>query len=198
MIADTTARTFSRQDASVTISGILKPFEQGPRPPKVIRRPRRYDIFFTITLGDIDSKRVLIRVEMGKCRMDRHAMLSPQLLLLLRAWWVAMPVEGPAVPRPGSAGARPPQNSHRSVRQLLQEDARDDTLSKPLLVAFEARLVFLRPARLFVDILERPLAVSSSFTINQPKSRTTVAAALRGRMHAVRLPKRSSFCPIRA
>jgi hypothetical protein len=32
---------------------------------------------------------MLIRVEMGKGRKDRHAMLSPQLLELLRAWWDA-------------------------------------------------------------------------------------------------------------
>src|SRR5271167_1738393 len=36
---------------------------------------------------DIDSKRLLIRVEQGKGRKDRHAMLSPQLLEVLRAWW---------------------------------------------------------------------------------------------------------------
>jgi integrase/recombinase XerD len=35
----------------------------------------------------IDCERMLLRVEQGKGRKDRHAMLSPQLLELLRAWW---------------------------------------------------------------------------------------------------------------
>jgi integrase len=30
---------------------------------------------------------MLLRVERGKGGKDRHAMLSPQLLELLRAWW---------------------------------------------------------------------------------------------------------------
>lgn len=33
------------------------------------------------------SKRMMLRVEQGKGRKDRHAMLSPQLLELLRDWW---------------------------------------------------------------------------------------------------------------
>src|SRR5262245_61201705 len=41
-----------------------------------------------LRVSDIDSKRMLIRVEQGKGRKDRHAMLSPQLLALLRAWWL--------------------------------------------------------------------------------------------------------------
>jgi site-specific recombinase XerD len=41
-----------------------------------------------LRVSDIDSKRMLIRVEQGKGRKDRHAMLSPQLLQLLRAWWL--------------------------------------------------------------------------------------------------------------
>jgi integrase len=30
---------------------------------------------------------MMLRVEQGKGRKDRYAMLSPQLLALLRAWW---------------------------------------------------------------------------------------------------------------
>jgi site-specific recombinase XerD len=41
-----------------------------------------------LRVSDIDSKRMLIRVEQGKGLKDRHAMLSPQLLELLRAWWL--------------------------------------------------------------------------------------------------------------
>jgi integrase/recombinase XerD len=37
-----------------------------------------------LKVGDIDSTRMLIRVEQGK---GRNAMLSPQLLALLRQWW---------------------------------------------------------------------------------------------------------------
>jgi integrase/recombinase XerD len=41
----------------------------------------------TLKVDDIDSARMLIRVEQGKGRKDRNAMLSPQLLALLRLWW---------------------------------------------------------------------------------------------------------------
>ena len=40
-----------------------------------------------LKITDIDSQRMLIRVEMGQGRKDRFAMLSPQLLELLRDWY---------------------------------------------------------------------------------------------------------------
>jgi hypothetical protein len=40
-----------------------------------------------LKVGDIDSTRMLICVEQGKGRKDHNAMLSPQLLELLRLWW---------------------------------------------------------------------------------------------------------------
>ena len=40
-----------------------------------------------LKVSDVDSTRMMLRVEQGKGRRDRYAMLSPQLLALLRAWW---------------------------------------------------------------------------------------------------------------
>jgi integrase/recombinase XerD len=40
-----------------------------------------------LKVGDIDSKRMVLRVEQGKNQKDRYVMLSPQLLERLRAYW---------------------------------------------------------------------------------------------------------------
>jgi site-specific recombinase XerD len=40
-----------------------------------------------LKVPDIDSERLLLRIEQGKGRKDRFAMLSPQLLELLRDWY---------------------------------------------------------------------------------------------------------------
>ena len=41
----------------------------------------------SLKVGDIDGARKIIRVEQGKGRKDRYAMLSDPLLDVLRAWW---------------------------------------------------------------------------------------------------------------
>ena len=41
----------------------------------------------SLKVSDIDSKRMMLRIEQGKGCKDRHAMLSPQLLELLRDWY---------------------------------------------------------------------------------------------------------------
>jgi site-specific recombinase XerD len=40
-----------------------------------------------LKIGDIDSHRMMLRVEQGKGRADRYVMLSPRLLDILRSYW---------------------------------------------------------------------------------------------------------------
>ena len=41
-----------------------------------------------LKMSDIDSKRMLLRIEQGKGQKDRNGMLSPRLLEMLREWWL--------------------------------------------------------------------------------------------------------------
>ena len=52
----------------------------------------------SLRVSDIDSERMVIRVEQGKGRKDRYAMLSVPLLDLLRAWWRAARTRGAMLP----------------------------------------------------------------------------------------------------
>lgn len=47
-----------------------------------------------LKVGDIDSQRMTLRVEQGKGRKDRYAMLSPVLLERLRTWWKVARAQG--------------------------------------------------------------------------------------------------------
>ena len=70
-----------------------------------------------LKVGDVDSTRMLLRVEQGKGRKDRHAMLSPQLLNLLRAWWREGRRLGVMLPQGWLFPGRPPV-APMSTRQL--------------------------------------------------------------------------------
>jgi integrase len=47
-----------------------------------------------LKVGDIDSQRMTLRIEQGKGRRDRYAMLSPVLLERLRVWWHVARTQG--------------------------------------------------------------------------------------------------------
>ena len=48
----------------------------------------------SLKVGDVDSERMTLRIEQGKGRKDRYAMLSPVVLERLRAWWRVAHAEG--------------------------------------------------------------------------------------------------------
>ena len=70
-----------------------------------------------LSCGDIDSERMLIRVEQGKGSKDRHAMLSPKLLELLRTWWKEGRAKDQLLPSGWLFPGRNPVNP-MSTRQL--------------------------------------------------------------------------------
>jgi integrase/recombinase XerD len=78
-----------------------------------------------LKVDDIDSTRMLIRVEQGKGRKDRNAMLSPQLLELLRLWWREGRRRGVMLPHgwlfPGRSCTDP--ISSRQLHRAAQEAA---------------------------------------------------------------------------
>ena len=51
-----------------------------------------------LKVGDIDSQRMILRVEQGKGRKDRYAMLAPVLLERLRTWWRVGHAQGKILP----------------------------------------------------------------------------------------------------
>jgi hypothetical protein len=58
-----------------------------------------------LTVGAIDSRRMVIRIDQGKGRKDRYVMLSPRLLELLRHYWKAVRPSDWLFPGAGLAGA---------------------------------------------------------------------------------------------
>ena len=76
-----------------------------------------------LKVGDIDSKRMVIRIEQGKGSKDRYVMLSPRLLEELRAYWKD------ARPQKWLFGGDSPI-SDDSVRAAIKRTAKAAGLSK--------------------------------------------------------------------
>jgi site-specific recombinase XerD len=85
-----------------------------------------------LKVGDIDSQRMLIRVERGKGGRYRNAMLSPDLLILLRAWWVDGKRQGAMLPNgwlfPGQNPVKP--ITTRQLSRVVEDAARAAGITK--------------------------------------------------------------------
>jgi integrase/recombinase XerD len=80
----------------------------------------------SVKVSDIDSKRMLLRVEQGKRRKDRYGILSPKMLKLLRDWWL---IERPKVWLfPGRDPIKP--LSTRQLNRAVHEAARKAGIDK--------------------------------------------------------------------
>ena len=85
-----------------------------------------------LKVGDIDSERMLIRVERGKGGRYRNSMLSPDLLALLRAWWKEGRRQGAMLPGgwlfPGQNPVRP--IATRQLARVVDDAARAAGIAK--------------------------------------------------------------------
>jgi site-specific recombinase XerD len=70
-----------------------------------------------LKVDDIDSQRMVIRVDQGKGRKDRYVMLSETLLGRLRAWWREAKARGQMLPHGWLFPGQDPVNA-LSTRQL--------------------------------------------------------------------------------
>jgi integrase/recombinase XerD len=90
----------------------------------------------SLKVTDVDSERMTLRVEQGKGRKDRYAMLSPVLLERLRAWWRLGHAQGKILPNgwlfPGMDPTNPvtPRQLNRAV-QIAAERAHIDKRVSP-------------------------------------------------------------------
>ena len=90
-----------------------------------------------LRVGDIDSAQGIIRVVQAKGRKDRHVMLSPEVLGLLRQWWKARPrwydIGVPPEQRwlfPGRRRGKP--MTTRQLSRLFHETAEAAGIRKPV------------------------------------------------------------------
>jgi integrase/recombinase XerD len=83
----------------------------------------------SLKVSDIDSARMLIRVEQGKGRKDRYVMLSPHLLALLRAWWRSARPQGWLFPGQNRVNPLTPRQLNRACHAAAERAGLDKPVS---------------------------------------------------------------------
>jgi site-specific recombinase XerD len=130
--------TLGRDDAAVGLTGVREPHRLPVllSPEEVARlldaaTSLKYEAALSLAYGaglrasevvslkisDIDREREVIRIEQGKGRKDRYAMVSVSLLALLRSWWRAAREQGVMLPGGWLFPGRNPVNP-LTTRQL--------------------------------------------------------------------------------
>jgi integrase/recombinase XerD len=84
-----------------------------------------------LRVADIDSDRMLIRVEQGKGHRDRYLMLSAQLLVILRAYWQEARPKTLAVPGPQREAATRREHAPRGVPECPQNGEARQARERP-------------------------------------------------------------------
>jgi site-specific recombinase XerD len=87
-----------------------------------------------LRVGDIDSSQNIIRIVQSKGRKDRNVMLPPEVLILLRQWWIQRPQKyDRGMPKAERYLFPSRQNAHVSTRQftrLFHQTAKSADISK--------------------------------------------------------------------
>jgi site-specific recombinase XerD len=132
-----------------------------------------------LTTRDIDSERMLIRIEQGKGSKDRHAMLSPTLLELLRAWWRHGRAHQQLLPGGWLFPGRPPVNplSTRQLNRAFHLARRAAGIDKPVNLhslrhAFATHLLEQREDIRVIQVLLGHRKLSTTARYSQVATRT--------------------------
>mgnify|MGYP002725601745 CR=1 FL=1 len=88
----------------------------------------------SLKVTDIDSERMVIRVEQGKGRKDRYAMLSESLLEALRVWWKEARSRGVMLPGGWLFPGQNPVNplTTRQLNRTFHEARKAAGIDKPV------------------------------------------------------------------